>query len=445
MNLRQRVLRRVAAPHLPRRTVRMRLTLIYSGLFLASGAVLLAITYGLVQRATDGAYVYRSSNGSASVVESPQKTSPSHSVDATTQVRNQNGPKLSPNQLRDMARHFEALAKQQHEAQLDELLTQSAIALGIMTITSLGLGWFIAGRVLRPLRTITRTARDISATDLHERIAIDGPSDELKELGDTIDDLLARLERTFVAQQQFVANASHELRTPLARQRTIAQVALGNPGATINSLRAAHERVIAAGQQQERLIDALLTLSRGQAGLARQEPLDLATITKAIVHDRSSEAAEQHLTVNTKLDPAPSSGDPSLIEGLVTNLIDNALRHNRPGGRIDITTRTTSRHATLSVTNDGPKIPASELPRLFEPLQRLDPARSSHPDGHGLGLSIVQAIADAHHATVRTQARPQGGLTIDVHFPTLPRDITRHEHHPSQAPRRRDRLAATTT
>jgi signal transduction histidine kinase len=437
MSTRQRLLRWAAAPHRARRTVRMRLTLLYSGLFLASGAVLLAITYGLVQRATDdGTYVYRGSNGNAAVIESPRRKAPDDPADTTARSNNGNSTSLSPGQLRAQARRIKSLAKQQHADQLHELLVQSAVALGIMTIASLALGWFIAGRVLRPLRSITQTARHISATNLHERIAIDGPNDELKELGDTIDDLLARLERAFAAHKQFVANASHELRTPLARQRIVAQVALANPDATIDSLRAAHERVLATGQQQERFIDALLTLTRGQAGLARQEHFDLTAVTERIMRDRSSEAAVRHLHVNTTLEPASVSGDPSLTECLVTNLIDNALRHTCPDGRIHITTRTTNGHATLSVTNDGPNIPPTELPRLFQPLQRLDPGRTSNPDGHGLGLSIVQAIADAHHATITARARPEGGLTIDVHFPALPHDIAGHQHLRSRSQKR---------
>jgi signal transduction histidine kinase len=419
MNLRPRLLRLAARPHLPRRTVRLRLALLYGGLFIVSGAVLLAITYGLVGRATDGAYVYRGPNGSTGVVNESKSSKPR--ADGNVIINDGNDPStnLSPELAKEQAQRLGTLAKQQRADQLHELLTQSGVALGIMTVVSLAAGWFIAGRVLRPVRTITRAARDISATNLHERLALKGPNDELKDLGDTIDELLARLERAFDAQRQFVANASHELRTPLARQRTLAQVALTDPDATVESLRDAHERVLAAGERQERLIDGLLTLTRGRAGLARREALDLATITDGVVHEHRSEARARGVHLGTALDPALISGDPRLAERLVTNLVDNALRHNGAGGRVEIATRAGNGTATLSVANDGPTIAPAEVLRLFEPLQRLDPARLSHPDGHGLGLSIVRAIADAHDATITTRARREGGLAIEVHFPLL--------------------------
>jgi signal transduction histidine kinase len=444
MNIRARLLRLATRPHLPRRTVRLRLTLLYGVLFLVSGAVLLTITYGLVRNATDGVDVYHGSNGMAGAVIDPPHQSKKSPAVVSTQSDNDPATNLTPAQAQAQAQRLASLAKRQHDDQLDALLTQSGIALGIMTIISLVLGWYIAGRVLRPIRRITRSAREISATNLHERLALDGPDDELKELGDTVDQLLARLERAFEAQRRFVANASHELRTPLARQRTVAQVALSDPEATVASLRAAHERVLTAGEQQERLIDGLLTLTRGQAGLARHEPLDLRTTTETITREHASGARERSLHVTATLEPASTLGDPRLVERLVTNLIDNALRHNHPGGRVEIATRTSNGHAILSVSNDGPPIPPSELPRLFEPLQRLDPARFSHPDGHGLGLSIVQAIADAHNASINTRARPQGGLTIEVQFPALANNKGQSAHTRTHATRRDDHLVAAT-
>jgi signal transduction histidine kinase len=405
---------------LPRRTVRLRLALLYGSLFLVSGAVLLGITYGLVREATDGVYVYRGPNGIAgAVIVSPGKSPGTRAPGGARINVNDDAPKnLTPKQLRAQSRQIDSLARQQHADQLHLLLTRSAVALGIMTLISLVLGWFVAGRALRPVRTITTRARAISATNLHERLALDGPDDELKDLGDTIDDLLARLDGAFEAQRQFVANASHELRTPLARQRTIAQVAAADPDATVDSLRAAHERVIAAGEEQTLLIDALLTLTRGQAGLARRREFDLTTITDAVVRARRAEADARDVHVHTALAAAPTTGDPDLAERLVTNLVDNALRHNRPGGRIEITTSVRNGHALLTVTNDGPTIPPSEVERLFEPLQRLDPARSGHADGHGLGLSIVRAVATAHTAGIVARARPDGGLHIEVDFPS---------------------------
>ena len=244
-----------------RRTVRLRLTLWYGGLFLLCGTALLAITYGLVVQAFTG----------------------NSARNALCQAPRSGCSTVGLGQAR-------AIAVQEHAAVLHELLTRSAIALAITAALSLGLGWFIAGRVLRPLRTITATARGISAASLGERLALGGPRDELRELGDTFDALLARLEASFTAQRQFIANASHELRTPLARQRVISQVALAD--ATSASLRAAHERVLASGAEQNQLIDALLTLARGQAGLDTREPFDLAVVTGRVLSARQAEAGD---------------------------------------------------------------------------------------------------------------------------------------------------------
>ena len=318
---------------------------------------------------------------------------------------------LSPEQVQE-------LASQQHAAQMRELLVQSGIALGVMAVVSMMLGWIVAGLVLRPLRTITATARGISATNLHQRLALEGPDDELKELGDTFDGLLERLEASFRAQRQFVANASHELRTPLARQRTLAQVALADPDASVESLRAAHERVLASGTQQERLIEALLTLARGQTGLERREPFDLAVVTGQVLQARS-DADHRAVEVHEELAPAPVLGDPRLLERLVANLVDNAIRYNVPHGKIHVTTQTRSGHAVVSVTNTGPVVPATAVERLFQLFQRLGADRTSRGDGVGLGLSIVQAIADAHGATVTAHPQPGGGIEVEVSFPAI--------------------------
>jgi signal transduction histidine kinase len=273
--------------------------------------------------------------------------------------------------------------------------------------------------MLRPIRTITRTARRISSTSLHERLALDGPQDELKELGDTLDDLFGRLEAAFEAQRQFVANASHELRAPLTRQRALIQVALANPDATFASLRATHERVLASEQQLEQMIDALLTLTRGQAELERREHLDLGALASKALLARESEAADRDLDVRTTLATAPTVGDPRLVERLIANLIDNAVRHNTPEGHVEITTGTRDRHAFISIANTGPAVPPEQIQRLFQPFQRLNGARTQHKGGHGLGLSIVQAIATAHGAALVAHARPQGGLSIEVSFPPV--------------------------
>ena len=255
-----------------------------------------------------------------------------------------------------------------------ELLIQSGIALAGMSLLSLGLGWLVAGRVLQPL------------------------------------------EDSYQAQRQFVANASHELRAPLTRQRALIEVALANPEADVASLRSTYERVLASEQQLEQLIDGLLSLTRGQAGLERRERLDLATISSQALLAREPELAGLDLDVHATLATAPTAGDPRLLERLIANLIDNAIRHNIPGGRVEIATGTRDRHAVLAITNTGPSIPPEQIQRLFQPFQRLGAARTKYSGGHGLGLSIVQAVAHAHGAELSAHARREGGLTIEISF-----------------------------
>ena len=293
----------------------------------------------------------------------------------------------------------------------------SVLALAVMAAVSMGLGWLIAGRVLRPLRTITTAARDISATNLHQRLALRGPDDEFKELGDTFDGLLERLEQSFQSQRQFVANASHELRTPLARLKTLAQVALSDPDASVESLSAAHERVLVAEQQLEGLIGALLNLASSERALDHREPVDLVAVTEEVIAARRQEIEHRDLRFNATLDSARVEGNRQLIEQLVANLLDNAIEHNVAGGRVDVSTTTREGQAILSVTNDGPVIPAEELDRLQQPFQRLGADRTGHGDGHGLGLSIVYAIATAHGAMLSVHSQGAGGLHVTVRFP----------------------------
>jgi signal transduction histidine kinase len=291
-----------------------------------------------------------------------------------------------------------------------------------MAIVSIWLGWLVAGRALRPLRTITSTARDISASSLHRRLALEGPDDEVKQLADTFDGLLGRLEASFDAQRQFVANASHELRTPLTLERTLVEVALADPDATVESLRETCERVLVAGEQQERLIEALLTLSRSQRGLDYHEPFDLGAVAAEVLEARRPDAERRELHLAAALESAPTSGDRRLGERLVANLVDNAVRHNVPSGRIDVTTGTKDGRAILTITNSGPVVPPHELDRLFQPFQRLVANRDNgQGDGLGLGLSIVQAIATAHDATLIPRAQTEGGLAIEVSFPSTGR------------------------
>jgi signal transduction histidine kinase len=412
----------MAARRPSRRSLRLRLTLLYGGLFLVCGAALLSITYVLVSNATAGFFTARGPGGSIThgyVSGSPRAagSGAGSGLAATKNNARSMAISLSPRQARAVAAETQKLAASQHAAELHQLLIKSGLALTIMAVVAVVLGWLVAGRVLRPLRTITAAARDISATSLHRRLELDGPDDELKALGNTFDDLLGRLEASFSAQRQFVANASHELRTPLAWQRTLVQVTLADPDADATSLRAAHERVLVSGEQQERIIEALLTLSRGQAGLDRREPFDLAALADQVVIARRSEAQDRQLGLHTALAAAPAAGDPRLAERLVANLVDNALRHNVPGGYVEVVTGTGAGGSVLSVINTGPVVPAEAVGRLLQPFQRLGADRTGHGEGVGLGLSIVQAIAQAHGAALVIRPQPAGGLRAEVTFP----------------------------
>jgi signal transduction histidine kinase len=297
-----------------------------------------------------------------------------------------------------------------------QLLVNSGLALAIVAVLALLAGWLVAGRMLRPIRTITRTARRISSTNLHERLALAGPQDELKELGDTLDDLFGRLDGAFEAQRHFVANASHELRTPLTAERTLLQVALDDPGTTIAAWRCTAEEVLASSDEQEQLIEALLTLASSESGLNRHEPVDLVATVEATLSGLEPEINRLGIHVDEVTAPAPLEGDALLVERLVVNLLTNAVRHNVLGGRIEVVTDVRDGQPRLSVTNTGPLIPPSEVDRLFQPFQRLDPRRSHYQDGHGLGLSIVRAIANAHRADIDARPMPDGGLSVTVIF-----------------------------
>jgi signal transduction histidine kinase len=293
-----------------------------------------------------------------------------------------------------------------------------ALVFAATVLAALALGWFIAGRFLRPLRTITATAKDISATNLSRRLAL-GSRDEFAELGATLDDLFGRLEASFESQRHFVANASHELRTPLTAERTLLQLALANPDASAASLRDTCEQVLALGEQQERLIEALLTLASSERGLDLRELIDLAPIAGKVLAERRSEADRSGIQVTAVLAAAPAGGDQSLAERLMANLVDNAIRHNRDAGWLEVSTGTADGRAMLSVSNSGPVIPPAEVNRLFEPFQRLGTERVRHGAGYGLGLAIVRAIARVHGAALTATARPDGGLTVEVTFAEL--------------------------
>ena len=384
----------------PRPTARLRLTLLYGGLFTVAGAALLGFTYWLFDRGTnDGRRIMP--------VGPPGR-----------------GIACKPTNHRCILGAQAWMA--QHRFDLHTLLTQSGIALAVMAALAFALGWLVAGRVLRPVRVITATARRISASSLHERLTLTGRGDEFSELAATLNDLLARLEATFTAQRHFVANASHELRTPLTLDRTLLQLALRNPATSTERWRATGQELLESGIHQERILEALLTLATSETGITSREPADLSEAAAAGLHATTPEAERQRVRVETSLHPAPVLGDPNLIERLAVNLVDNAVRHNTTGGPVQLSTGQHDGRAVISVANTGPVISPAQVGRLFRPFERLAAHRAgdSNGDGHGLGLSIVAAIADAHSATIAAHARHEGGLCIRVSFPCLPSDAT---------------------
>jgi signal transduction histidine kinase len=389
-------------PTLPRRTVRLRLTTLYGVLVLASGALMLALTYALAANWLPWPGLHDFGWHPAGIdraLSAPPGGNPGPG-----------GP--FGGRARDVVALVEAQLTSQRTADLHQLLLELGLALAALAVASVALGWWAAGRVLRPLRAMTDSARRISEDNLGARLAFAGPHDELKDLADTLDGLFARIEAAFEAQRRFVANASHELRTPLARARTLLEVALDDPDATVDSLKAVGRRVLASGEQQERLIDALLVLARSQRGLDRRTPFDLAQLA-----DETTRLAPDGLRLERDLSPAPTAGDPRLVRRLVANLVDNAVRHNVPGGWLAVRTGIRDGRAVLQVENSGLIVDPRDVPTLFEPFRRAGEPRVGRPDGHGVGLSIVAAVAAAHGAQLSAVPLPDGGLRIAVSFP----------------------------
>ncbi|GAA1688568.1 HAMP domain-containing sensor histidine kinase [Fodinicola feengrottensis] len=297
------------------------------------------------------------------------------------------------------------------------LLQDSLVALGVVSVLAMGGGWLLAGRTLRPLQRITSTARMVAHSTLHERIALDGPPDELKELADTFDAMLARLDRSFGSQRRFVADASHELRTPLAVNRTLLEVAAARPGACAD-LRELSEKLLTATARHEKLLDGLLTLARGEEGLAAYAPVDLAeTITHAVDLSRP-EAEKAGVDLRLTAEPALASGDAVLLERVAQNLLQNAITYNNSGGWVTIHMGLSSGYAELTVTNTGPDVPADRVEEIFEPFRRLGP-RTAGTGRVGLGLAIVRSVAVAHDGTVTATARPGGGLVVRFAIPAV--------------------------
>jgi signal transduction histidine kinase len=352
---------------------------------------LLTITYLLVRRET-GPLVVATHN--------PSKLFPADGT-ATT--------------IPAVAEALRASAERQHSQQLHQLLLQSGVALSIMTAVSLALGWLVAGRVLTPLRTMTSRTRRISQHNLNERLALQGPADELKELADTIDDLLGRLEAAFDAQRQFVANASHELRTPLAMMRTSLDVAAakGSPPPEVLTL----DKKLREGlDQADRLLESFLTLARAEAETIDRVPVSLRRLVEAARDRRIERLRDQQIEMQVHGD-ASVSGEHTLLARLVENLVDNAARHNEPHGWITAAIESSGSSARLRIENGGKQLDEAKVGQLAQPFRRLVADRTGSRDGFGLGLSIVVAIAAAHGGRLDLRARPGGGLAASVELP----------------------------
>jgi signal transduction histidine kinase len=421
---------------IPRRTARLRLTILYGAAFLVCGAIVLGVTGFLFyenstprvpassQSATSATKVLNFGIPSTDVKQAGRydivplklpaadvRSVGDHDV-IDLSMLGQKGPTLTPSE------QAELIAKAGFQVHYDDWLILLACAILLVVIAAAAgcIGWMVAGRVLRPLNSITATARRIAASSLHERLDLQGPDDELKELADTLDNLFARLESSFEAQRRFAANASHELRTPLTRERTLLQVTLADPASTVSTWESVSQELLASNAEQERLIAALITLASSEDGTGERVGVDLAVLASEALAAARPAIGRLGLRVDDRIEPAVLDGDPLLVQQLVTNLIDNAVRHNIPGGDIQISTGTSDDGAVLSVTNSGQVIPQAETDRLFQPFQRFGPRPVRRDGGHGLGLSIVRAIATAHGATVVARARPEGGLAIEVTF-----------------------------
>jgi signal transduction histidine kinase len=398
-----------------RPTVRLRLTAWYASIFLLGGAVLLAISYAIVSRNTT----------SFPTRVQERLTVKNAALPGVTRVEVA-PPTGIPPQLRGPDRQtFLRLerARRAAEGQVTaEIHRQTAIdfALALLgtTLLSLLAGWVVAGRALRPVARITATARRVAAEgDLGERIALDGPADELRELADTFDAMLERLDRTFASQRSFVANASHELRTPLAIIRAEIEERLDDPSVTKAELREMAAVIHEAAGRSESLITSLLILARGQSAVTRHDSIDVSELAKAVLARSEPLADERGISVEASFGRVFCRGDRQLLERLLANLTENALRYNRAGGFVRVEIAGSDRSAVVQVSNSGDVVPAAAVPRLFDPFFRVDASRSRDSGGAGLGLSIVAAVAAAHGGEATAEAREGGGLVVTVTLP----------------------------
>ena len=392
----------------PRLTVRARLTLLYTGLFAACGAVIVAVSYilmarlptqGLSRQPTRAEQARGATGIPASILAQCQAEQPTKEPD-------------KPLMSQCVSYLEQQGAQHQQTLTLSHLLQYSLITLAVVIALAAALGWIFAGRALRPVQLITAAARAASDRNLSARVAPSGPRDELRELAETFDEMLARLQAAFESQQRFIANASHELRTPLAVMRASVDVVLGNPDSTAGDLRGMAADIRAEVDHAEQLIGALLILARNEAGLRVHEEVDLATVAEDVLDTTALGDQRVHAT----LEPAVISGDPVLAERLIANLVDNAVRYNLAAGDIWISTGTTADGSQLTVANTGPVVSPADADRIFQPFERLS-ERTSH-EGFGLGLAIVASIAAIHGGAVTARSRDDGGLSVAVTIPS---------------------------
>ena len=381
-----------------RPTIRIRLTLLYGGMFLIAGILLLSIIYLLAAQALHV--------GS----ELPFKI-----VVGQVSSKICNFPVNAPPEQFNEA--MNSCVNHQRAQALDDLLTRSLFALVGLSIIAFAFGYAMAGRVLSPLGRITRTARRVVGTDLARRIELDGPDDELKELADTFDEMLERLERAFTAQQRFVANASHELRTPLAINRTLLEVQLSDPGAPAE-LQQLGKTLLATNERSEQLVEGLLLLARSENQLVEHKPVDLAEVATRAVDQARSEAEAKGVEIRAACAPVVVQGNGVLLERIALNLVQNAVRYNvRTDGWVAVSTAREQDTAVLLVSNTGPVVPAYEIDNLFEPFRRLRTERTGSDKGVGLGLSIARSVARAHGGRIHAEPREGGGLVMRVTLP----------------------------
>ncbi|MER7937572.1 HAMP domain-containing sensor histidine kinase [Streptomyces sp. NPDC093272] len=387
-----------------RPTIRIRLTLLYGGMFLIAGILLLSIIYLLAAQAIstgnqpffkiiDGSNIRVSSDNCAAITGTPNL------------------------QISEFNAAIAQCVDRQRQTALDDLLSRSLLALLGLAVIAFAFGYAMAGRVLSPLGRITRTARAVAGSDLSRRIELDGPDDELKELADTFDDMLERLQRAFTAQQRFVGNASHELRTPLAINRTLLEVHLSDPGAPVE-LQQLGKTLLATNERSEQLVEGLLLLARSDNQIVERKPVDLAEVATQAVDQVLAEAAAKGVTIRGVRKPAVVQGNGVLLERIALNLVQNAVRYNVPeDGWVEVDTDIQHGQAVLSVSNTGPVVPAYEIDNLFEPFRRLRTERTGSDKGVGLGLSIVRSVARAHGGHIAARPREGGGLVMRVTLP----------------------------